>query len=227
MTSYDPDVEALLGPAPNAAASAAASRAAVTDRLLRETEQRRRTQVSLHLTDMHAGVTVSWLAEVFGMDPRDVKRKLADCPPLAARKAGYVYSIPMAARYLVKPAFDLKKMLATMKPADLPAQLQGEFWTARLRQQKWEENAGHLWRTEAVLEVLGKMFSTIKFSMQLWVDNLERSTAVSQEQRRLLVEMIDGLQNEIYQSLVDFAKASKTKASVAELTAEDDVARLI
>lgn len=224
MNSYDPDIEDLLGPSE----PAPTPKAAIVDRLIQETEARRRTQVSLHLTDMHAGVTVSWLAEVFGMDPKDVKRRLADCPPIANRKNGYIYSIPMAARYLIKPVFDIKKFLATMKPSELPPQLQGEFWTARLRQQKWEENAGQLWRTEKILEVLGEMFKTIKFTMQLWVDNLERSSTVSPEQRRLLVGMVDALQDEVYQSLVDFAKESKTRASIADLTAgDDDVSSLI
>lgn len=172
---------------------------------------------SLDMTDVYAGVTVGWLSKVFGMDPSDVKKRLADCPPLHRRKAGYVYSLPIAARYLVKPVFDVQKYLSTMKASELPNGLQKDYWDAALKRQKWEENAGHLWRTEAVLEVLGEAFKNIKFSMQLWADNLDRVTGLTEEQRKLLVGMVDGLQDELYENMVRRAQEKSTPSVRAEI----------
>jgi hypothetical protein len=176
---------------------------------------------SMDMTDVFSGVTVTWLSKVFGIDPSDVKKRLGECPPLHRRKAGYVYSLPIAARYLVKPVFDVQKYLSTMKASELPNGLQKDYWDAALKRQKWEENAGQLWRTEAVLEVLGEAFKSIKFSMQLWADNLDRVTGLTDEQRKLLIGMVDGLQDEIYQHMVKQAQEKSTQSTRAELKDED------
>lgn len=175
--------------------------------------------------DMMAGVTVSWLSQVFNMDPKTVKQKLADCPPLHRRKAGYVYALPVAAQYLVKPALSADQFMKSIKQADLPASMQQMFWDAALKRQKWEENAGQLWRTEKVREVLGSTFQTIKFTLQLWADTLERQIGLTQEQRDLLTKLVDELQAEIHKRLVADAKTKKVgtqRSELAEMTGERD-----
>lgn len=184
------------------------------------TRSRRMTrgQNSPLVEDMMAGVTVSWLSQVFGMDPKTVKAKLADCPPLHRRKAGYVYHLPTACRYLIPPAISADQYIKTMKPSDLPTAFQQSFWDAALKRQKWEENAGQLWRTDRVREVLGQTFQTIKFTVQLWADTLERQTGLSLEQRELLTQLVDGLQEEIYKGLVAQAAERKTPPQRGELS---------
>lgn len=175
--------------------------------------------------DMMAGVTVSWLSQVFGMDPKTVKQKLADCPPLHRRKAGYVYSLPVAAQYLVKPALSADQFMKSIKQADLPASMQQMFWDAALKRQKWEENAGQLWRTDKVREVLGSTFQTIKFTIQLWADTIERQIGITAEQRELLIKMSDELQGEIHKRLVEDAKNKRVgtqRSELAEMTGERD-----
>lgn len=184
---------------------------------LTSTRRMTRGQTSPLVEDMMAGVTVSWLSQVFGMDPKTVKAKLADCPPLHRRKAGYVYHLPTACRYLIPPAISAEQYIKTMKPSDLPTAFQQSFWDAALKRQKWEENAGQLWRTDRVREVLGQTFQTIKFTVQLWADTLERQTGLTLEQRELLTELVDGLQEEIYKALVTQASEKKTPSQRGEL----------
>lgn len=167
--------------------------------------------------DMHAGVTVSWLCQVFHMDPKVVKQRLADCPPLHRRKAGYVYDLAQAARYLVPPAMSPEQFVKTMKASDLPPHFQQTFWDAALKRQKWEENAGQLWRTEKVREVLGDTFQTIKFTIQLWAETVERETGLTSDQRTALVKLTDSLQQEIYDRLVEQASAKNTGSQRSEL----------
>jgi hypothetical protein len=179
-------------------------------------------EVSFDLKDVHGGVTTAWLAQVFGMDPTTVKKRLADCPPLHRRKAGYTYDLKVAAQYLVKPVFNTHEYLKSMKPSELPSQLQAAYWDAALKRQKWEENAGQLWRTEAVLAVLAEAFQTIKFTMQLWADNLERVTGLTDEQRDVLVKAVDGLQDELHTALVRNAKEKSTPALISEISVVAD-----
>lgn len=181
------------------------------------TQKQSRTYGGPMVEDMLQGVTVSWLAQVFGMDPKTVKQKLSGCPPLHRRKAGYVYHMPTACRYLIPPAISAEQYIKTMKPADLPTAFQQSFWDAALKRQKWEENAGQLWRTDRIRETLGTTFQTIKFTLQLWPDTLERQTGLTPEQRGLLTKLVDGLQEEIYKALVEQAASGKTLPQSGEL----------
>lgn len=167
--------------------------------------------------DVHAGVTASWLSQVFGMDPKVVKQRLAECPPLHRRKAGYIYDLKTAARYLVPPAMSPEQFVKTMKASDLPPHFQQTFWDAALKRQRWEENAGQLWRTEKVREVLGDTFQTIKFTVQLWAETVERQTGLTAEQRKVLVGLTDTLQQEIYDRLVTQAAEKETGSQRSEL----------
>lgn len=221
MDDLDDDIADLIGDPRPPAHSLAAQRGDVParslDSLVRQNRMDRGDDTSMLEADMHAGVTTGWLARVFGMDPSTVKKRLADCPPLQRRKAGYVYSLPQAAAYLVKPVFDVSEYLKTMRPSELPASLQKEYWDARLKRQRWEERAGELWRTDDVLDVLGEAFIAIKSSMQLWADNLERAVGLSDEQRRLLQGMVDGLQTELHAALVQMPKQRQTRSTASEL----------
>lgn len=204
------DIDDLVGRPPR-------SKDQVLDDLIATRRQARETTGPM-VEDMLKGVTVSWFAQVFGMDPKTVKQRLADCPPLHKRKAGYVYHLPTACRYLVPPALSTEQFVKNMKPSDLPTAFQQTFWDAALKRQKWEENAGQLWRTDRVREVLGQTFQTMKFTMQLWADTLEQQTGLSSEQRLLLTKMVDGLQEEIYKALVEQASKGKTGPQKEELS---------
>lgn len=171
---------------------------------------------ALSTVDVQHGVTVGWLATVFGMDPVNVRRKLRDCAPIMKRKAGYVYDLKVAAQYLVKPVFDVEQYLKGMKPSELPTHLQDAYWSAMRKRQQWEADAGMLWRTEAVMEVFGDVFQTIKFAMQLWPDTVERALGLTPEQREMLIKMSDGLQTEIHKKLVEMPKLKRTPSTLAE-----------
>lgn len=172
--------------------------------------------VNMDINLVLKGVTVTWLAQAFGMSPVSVKTKLRMCPHRGETKAGYLYDVREAAPYLIKPVRDLKEYLKSIKPEELPTKLQEKYWRALMQRIKYEERAGTLWRTETVLFVLGEVFQTIKFSLQLWADNLDRETGLTSEQRELLRRMVDSLQDEIYQKLRDFEKTHRTPSVLGE-----------
>lgn len=182
----------------------------------------------MEIESVYRGVTVGWLAQAFHMDPKTVKMKLKDCPPLHRRQGGFVYELDKAAAYLVKPKFNIEEYLKGMSISELPTKLQNAYWDAQIKRQKWEENAQNLWRTEKVVEVFGAVFQTIKFAMQLWPDDLERAAALTVEQREKLQAALDGLQNDLHGRLVMQANSAATKAQIAEEEEpEDEYASLI
>lgn len=168
------------------------------------------------------GVSVSFLAQVFQMDPAKVKRLLVNCPIKHTRKRGrtqtqHLYDLATAASYLVEPRISVEDVLAQIKREDLPPAINTAFWDAQLKRQRWEENAGQLWRTETIGGAIGGMFQSIKFTIQLWGDTIERQTGLSEEQRDLLNGMTDKLQQDIFESLQENAKISMTGPQLAEL----------
>lgn len=168
------------------------------------------------------GVTVSFLAQVFVMDPNKVKRLLVNCPIKHSRKRGrtqtqHLYDLRTAAEYLVEPKISVEDVLKQIKREDLPPAINTAFWDAQLKRQKWEENAGQLWRTETIRSVIGSMFQTIKFTIQLWADTIERQTGLSEEQRDILNAMTDTLQQEMFDSLMENAQATMTGPQLSEL----------
>ncbi len=170
---------------------------------------------------LHAGVTVSWLAQAFRMDPKTVKARLAKCPVLKAHQRGYIYEFRVAVAYLIPPQVDIGEYLQTVKIKDLPTRIQAEYWQAMRARQIWEREAGNLWRTEDVLSKFGEVFGIFKSTTQLWGEDLERSVVLSAEQREFLRARIDSLLDDLYLKLTTLPEQSATPASIGEHTDDE------
>jgi len=165
-----------------------------------------------------AGVTVSWLSQVFRMDPKTVRKRLVKVAPLRIlRGDSPIYDIRDAAENLIVPKMDVAAVLRTMRVNDLPQHLQEPYWSALLKKQKYEENSGDLWRTEKVLDLLGDVFITIRDRMQLWAETLAENTEMTEEQQERLRQLVDSLQAEIHSRLVDMPKRRQTYSVVSEI----------
>ena len=171
----------------------------------------------MHITQVARGVSVNWLAQVFSMHPKDVTRRLKECPPIVRRRqtGQSIYDVAVAAEYLVKPRFNVEEYMRTMKIEELPTRLQEGFWAAALKRQKWEENAGRLWRTEQVVALYSETFLMITNTMRMWVDDLDAVTLVTPEQRKALEDAVTGLQKQISKSIQDLQR--KTPPQIVEL----------
>jgi hypothetical protein len=237
VSAYDEDIESVLGGTPKKPLPHGGLK---PQKPLRQTRREREAadklaqHASLRATattssgqieavKVKEGVTVAWLAAVFGKSGEWVRLRLADCPPVSQHGRAFRYNIAEAAAYLVDPKIDITKYLRDLKSSDLPAHLQKEIWDARLKRQKWEALAGDLWHTQDVMAVLSGTFAIIKSSIQLWPDTVERQVGLSNEQRALLIDLGDTLQNEIHQGLVDSAKERSTKAAIADVEPTETV----
>lgn len=183
---------------------------------------------TLEIDDVFRGVSMTWLAQAFKMDRVTVKKRLAHCPSLSNDRTTPLYSLRQAAAYLVEPKVDIAAYLKAMRPNDLPPLLQDSFWSAQTKRQKWEHEAGNLWQTDDVIEVLGEAARRIRTAITLWSDNLDRVHGMSNEQRVMLTGMCDGLLDEIHEALVDMPKSKRTPSQISQLNdmERDDSARL-
>ncbi|MFU1607308.1 DNA translocase FtsK [Sulfitobacter pontiacus] len=167
-------------------------------------------------------VSITFLSEVLRQDRKGITRKLATLPPIAQYRGNVpLYDFRQALEYLVKPKINAAEMIKKMGTDDLPMGLQKDVWDARLKQQKWMEQAGDLWRTEEVLSVLGEAFQRLKTTTQLWIDQLAESHALPAEVRKDLTGMVDGLQKDLHATLVEMPADKATRSQLGEIEGTD------
>lgn len=171
----------------------------------------------MRIDEVFRGVSLTWLAQAFGMDKATCRKRLAHCPPIGKVKNYEVYSLRQASAYLVEPKIDLSAYIKSLKPTDLPSILQDTYWSAMIKRQKWEENAGHLWRTDDVLSVFGELAMTLKTTITLWVEDMHRSHSLSAELRTTMKQQADNLLTEIHRIMVDSPARSSTRSTVSEM----------
>lgn len=160
---------------------------------------------------INQGVSVQWLAKAFRMTRHAVEQKLASCRPIARGTHGNpLYDLPEAASYLVDPKIDINAYLKNIKPEKLPEKLRESVWNSMLKRQRWEEKAGHLWRTETVMTRFAETLANVRQQLQQIPDKVERLTGLSIEQYKIIRNTIDQVQEEIYQEVIALNKGRFT-----------------
>lgn len=151
---------------------------------------------------IYEGCSLSQLSAIFDLDNRDIARKLHGLGPCGERMGYPIYKLADAAVLLVPPnKRDITDAIKRMSPKDLPASLTKEFWAGQHARLKFEEDQGDLWRTANVIETLSEIFKTMRMSILLMRDQVERQTDLSDRQRDIIQTLIDGLLNELADSL--------------------------
>lgn len=163
------------------------------------------------LMEAELGVPTAWLSRVFGHSERSVKNRLIGIVPKGYTKRGApLYVIAEAAPHLVEAKFDVEAVIKKMRPQDMPPMLQAVFWDGQNKKLTWAEKAGHLWHTDDVLSVLTEMFKTMRSTMQLWVETVEKAEQLKPAQVVFLRAQVDALQDELYQQMLDAQKNEAT-----------------
>lgn len=145
----------------------------------------------------------SQLAGLFKRDPKQMTRLLDGLAPAGERRGFKVYRIDEAAQRLVKPGYEVEEYMRRMHPSDMPPLLGKEFWNGQRARQAFEENEGDLWRTAEMIAVFAEACQTIRTSMLLFRDALEREETLSEEQSATVQRLIDGAIKDIQEALVE------------------------
>lgn len=148
------------------------------------------------------GASISQLGLLFGKDNRTVSLKLQGCEPCGKRAGFAIYRIRDAAPYLVTPVGDFEAYLKKMNHKDLPPALTKEYWQGQRARQQFEEEEGDLWRTDDVVAKFSHAFQSLRTSMLLFSDAVEREVAFTDHQRDLLKDLVDASLEEIRVNLI-------------------------
>lgn len=156
-----------------------------------------------------AGLTVSDMAKLLRVDLRKVQEAVASCKPTGRRRGFSIFSVADVAPLVMKPQIDIESYIRSLKPKDLPPALQKAFWDAQEARQSFEEKAGNLWHTHRVQEVIGKFVMIVRQRVVLATDQVDRMAPLTDEQRRLVQGLLDGMLGELQKSVVDEFKDYK------------------
>lgn len=156
------------------------------------------------------GFAVPWIAKAFGTTAYKVRSALAGVQPIGKGGKAALYSLPDAAKVLVAKEMDWREALKKMKPADLPANLRREFWTAKKAEQDYRRDNGELWETDAVLEMMSDCFDVFGNGVRLLPDLLEREAGLSPAQRELVERTVDGMMEQWHEKLTEHKKLNNT-----------------
>jgi len=152
---------------------------------------------------LYDGASLSQLALLFDLDNREIARKLHGVSPCGERQGYPIYRVKDAAPFLVPPETrDIEKAIKRMSPKDLPPALTKEYWSAQQARLKFEEDNGDLWRTGDVIEAMSETFKTLRMSILLLRDQVERQTDLTDRQRDIIQTSIDELLNRLADSLL-------------------------
>lgn len=160
------------------------------------------------------GVTATWLARVMRMDVADVKARLAYVTPMTTGNRQAAYDIKTAMGHLVDPVSDIETFIRNMDPKSLPTQLTAPFWQAEKTRLQTLEMASKLWDTDTVLAGYATIFRVLRDDTNLWVDTLDEVDEMTDKQRAVVTQLVDGLLANIYRSLTEFTAENATRSEL-------------
>ncbi|ERP95686.1 hypothetical protein Q669_29375 [Labrenzia sp. C1B10] len=177
-------------------------------------------KVSLRADDIEnvvQGVSVPYLMRAFRMGRTTIEKKLRDLEPTRRGQHNTpLYDLREAAARLVNPKAALQDLLLTMKPDDMPEKLRESYWNAKLKQQRFEEKAADLWRTDKVIEVFSEVLQLMRTKLQLLPEEVERALGIDYQQVTKVREIVDDVQDSIYQEFMTFAQTGHTPNQLGE-----------
>lgn len=152
------------------------------------------------------GLPVSTISRLFRMEVDTARRKIGDLKPVGQRNGYPLYNVAEAAEYLVQPKVDLEAYLKKLRPTDMPQAIQKQFWDAQNGRLKFMADAKHLWRTDRVQHVVADAFKVVRQRVLLFADTVDRQTGLTDEQRKIVQAMADGLLEDLHGAIIDHFK---------------------
>ena len=177
------------------------------------------------------GFTIPELAAMFGEPRKKILAITKNVAPAGARGPFTLYPLLKVAIILAKEDLigeEVVEHVMRLDPADLPVKLRKAFWDGQTSKLRYQRAAGDLWPTERIIELAGDAFKTMRLSLQLMSDGLERETGLTEKQRILLQNRIDATLNDMRERLVDVfhSKRRSGREKVEVALSEDDFSDL-
>jgi hypothetical protein len=171
------------------------------------------------------GLSLNQMALLLEMDREALRNAINrySIKPCGTRNGAHTYRVKDVVPYVVKPGYDIEEKIRTMHHSDLPKMLQKEFWAGQRSKQIYMEEAGDLWRTAKVVDAMGKVFKLVKMNLNLMTDQVDRSSQLSEAQRKIIKDLTDATLLDITKTIErDFKEPERREnTELLELEGED------
>jgi hypothetical protein len=150
------------------------------------------------------GATAAQLGQMFRVSGPIVRARLTRIRPCGKRDGFDIYAVADAATVLTR--FDdeeLVERVLRLHADELPKALSREFWNGQLAKLTFEERTGELWSSKTVIDLAGDVFKTMRLSLMLLADTLEREADLNPAQRLIIERLVDELLDALRRKLVD------------------------
>lgn len=167
-------------------------------------------------SDFLRPVGISFLAEIMGKQPAQIRKRLAKCPTVGqhevAGKPQPIYDFVTAMSFLIEPKGNIEDWFASKNAASLPPYVNKMFWDSAYQRNRVMRSSGDLWHTEDVLAILGRVALAIKEESQLWIEYLPERDNLSDEQYQALTNAVYRLQDTVRERMMNFPTENQTHA---------------
>ena len=169
----------------------------------------------------HQHANAAWFARALGIDLATVEERLADCPEAEIFEGEKLYVIAQACPFILPSEVDFAGHVRTLQADDLPPQLHPDFWSAKLKRLKVEEQDGRLFRSDDVLAAMQRPTYQFRNMAMMAFWGAEHSSApLSNEQREELRGIIERMLNRIPLHMADLQLIDSSLPVIVE-SAED------
>lgn len=176
---------------------------------------------------LYDGASMSQLSKLFGMDMRDISKKMNNVPPCGERRGFPIWKVKDAARVLVKPEIsdhDIIDHISGMNFKELPAALNKEVWNGLRARLKFEQEQGVLWPTDRVLKAFNAFMQIVRMNYLLLPDRVDRADPLTPKQREAIVTIADDSLTDLKRELENIAgQMEELTPGFMDFTDEDEI----
>lgn len=166
--------------------------------------------------------SIAQLAQLFETDRLSLPKRLKGLPPVARRGQVKLYNVREVAEKIVSPGYEVEEWIKQASPQEVNPHLLKEFWNGQNARTKFEREMGNLWETHQVVDAFAEVFSTIRMTLLLFADDVDREESLSDNQRQIIRRLTDALIVRVGESIQEKFKHYDRDATDQTADDEDD-----
>jgi len=176
---------------------------------------------------LYSGLTVSQLARAYGVDPTDLRQRLAGIRPAGDRNGMPLYKLKDIAPVMWRPTEkQIDDRMHHLHHSQLPKTLTKEYWSGKRSKQEYQIRAGQLYSTSRVVESVGELLKMVRMNLTLMSDTVERQVELTERQRRIIKDVTDAALTELRRAIIEkFSTATEKDLRDDEDTYQDEYLR--
>jgi hypothetical protein len=177
-----------------------------------------------HYTAFRRPVGVTFLANILGVQPKQIQKRLEKCPVETwSRSAGKdhpLYDFLTAMGYLIPPLGSIEDWLAQQNQASLPPIVSKAYWEMTNARIRALTAAGQLWHDQDVLMSFARVSLLIRQESKMWIEDMPGRHLLNDEQFNFLVDRVNDMNTQIRTKLEEYPREFQTHAHSREIANE-------